>query len=99
MAGRMAGHIMRLSAGGYYEITGAALRRVSEVSPEPGAAGGWRDREADLEAESAAIIHAHHRLTDEELGLFGAMRRELDQIGRTLAGIERGATKPSAPPH
>ncbi len=90
---------MRLSAGGYYEITGAALRRVSEVSPEPGAAGRWRDRQADLEAESSAIIHVHHRLTDEELGLWGAMRRELDQIGRTLAGIERDAMKPLASRH
>ncbi len=84
----MEGRIMRLSAGGYYEITGAALRRVSEVSPGAGAAGSWRDRQADLEAESSVIIHVHHRLTDEELGLWGAMRRELDQIGRTLAKIE-----------
>ena len=90
---------MRLSTGGYYEIAGAALRRVSEVSPEPGAAGSWRDRQADLEAESSAIIHVHHRLTDEELGLWGAMQRELDQIGRTLAGIERAAIKPVAVRH
>ena len=87
-AGRREGHIMRLSTGSYYEITGAALRRVSEVPPGPGAADSWRDRQADLLAESSAIIHVHHRLTDEELGLWGAMRRELDQIGRTLAKIE-----------
>lgn len=79
---------MRLTAGGYYEITGSALRRVSEVPPGAGAAGGWRDRQADLEAESSAIIHVHHRLTDEELGLWGAVRKELDQIGRTLDGID-----------
>jgi hypothetical protein len=85
---------MRLSGGGCYEITGTALRRVSEVSPEPGAADSWRDRQADLWAESSALIHVHHRLTDEELGLWGAMQKELDSIGRILTGIEHGARKP-----
>ncbi len=90
---------MRLSTGGYYEITGPVLRRVSEVPAGAGSAGSWRDRRADLETESSTLIHVHHRLTDEELGLWGAMQRELDQIGRTLAGIERGAMKPSASRH
>jgi hypothetical protein len=79
---------MRLSTGGYYEITGTALRLVSDVSPGPGAAGSWRDRQTDLEAESSVIIHTHHHLTDEELGLWSAMQRELDQIRRTLDRIE-----------
>jgi hypothetical protein len=90
---------MRLSTGGYYEITGPALRRVSEVPAGAGAAGSWRDRQADLEAESSAIIHVHHKLTAEEVGLWGAMQRELDQIGRTLAGFERGAGTQSTSRH
>ncbi len=61
---------------------------MSEVAPGAGAADGWRDRRADLEAESSAIIHVHHRLTDDELGLWGEMRKELDRIARTLAEIE-----------
>lgn len=81
---------MRLSTGGYYEITGPVLRRVSDVPTGAGAAGGWRDRQADLEAEASTLIHVHHRLSDEELGLWGAMRKELDRIGRTLAGVEGG---------
>jgi hypothetical protein len=89
------GDIMRLTAGGCYEITGTALRRVSEVSAGPGAADSWRDRQADLCAEASTIIHVHHRLSDEEVGLWGAMQRELDQIGRILNGLERGAMTPS----
>ena len=60
---------MRLTAGGCYEIEGAELRRVSNVAPGPGAADSWRDRQADLWTESSALIHVHHPLTDEELGL------------------------------
>jgi hypothetical protein len=90
---------MRLSTGGYYEITGPALRRVSEVPAGPGAAGSWRDRQADLEAEAAAIIHVHHKLTAEEVGLWSAMRNELDQIGRTLARIEPHSMTPLTTRH
>jgi hypothetical protein len=90
---------MRLSTGGYYEITGAALRRVSEVSDGAGAAGSWRDRQTDLEAEASVIIHTHHHLSDEELGLWSAMQRELDQIRRTLDTIEPRRVAPSASRH
>jgi hypothetical protein len=86
---------MRLSTGGCYEIDGTTLRRLSDVAPGPGAADSWRDRQADLWAESSTLIHVHHRLTNEELGLWGAMQKELDQIGRTLALIERNTVRPS----
>jgi len=86
---------MRLSAGGYYAIDGRALRGVSAVAPGPGAADSWRDRQADLWAESSTLIHVHHRLSDEELGLWGAMQTELDHIGRTLKALARDAmTRP-----
>ncbi len=80
---------MRLSAGGFYEIDGRAVRGVSAVAPGPGAANCWRDWQADLWAESSTLIHVHHRLSDEELGLWGAMQKELDQIGRTLHLLEQ----------
>lgn len=76
---------MRLSAAGFYEINGTALRVVSDVSPGPGAAASWRDRQADLSAESSTLMHVHHMLTAEELGLWGAIQRELDRIRRILS--------------
>jgi hypothetical protein len=85
---------MRLSAGGWYEINGAVLRRVSEVSPGPKAGDGWRDRQADLWAESSTLIHVDHSLTAQELGLWGAMQKELGQISRVLVGIDRDAMTP-----
>jgi hypothetical protein len=92
------GDIMRVTSGGCYEIDGAALRRVSDVSPGPAAADSWRDRQADLWRESSALIHVNHRLSDEELGLWGAMQQELDWISRTLNAIERAALR-SKPRH
>jgi hypothetical protein len=82
---------MRLSDGGFYQIDGCVLRGVSDVAPGPGAASSWRDRQADLWAESSTLIHVNHQLSDEELGLWGAMQKELDQIGRTLSLLERNA--------
>jgi hypothetical protein len=83
---------MRLTAGGFYTIDGRALRGVSDVAPGPGAADSWRDRQSDLCSESSTLIHVHHRLSDEELGLWGAMQKELDVISRTLHGLERTAS-------
>ena len=82
---------MRLSAGGFYQIDGRALHGVSDVVPGAGAEGCWRDRQADLWTESSALIHVNHRLSDEELGLWGAMQKELDKIGRTLSLMEHDA--------
>jgi hypothetical protein len=82
---------MRLSAGGCYEINGAALRRLTDVAPGQGAADSWRVRQADLRAESSELMHVDHRLTSEQLGLWGAMQKELDQISRTLTLLERNA--------
>ena len=38
-----------------------------------------------------ALIHVNHRLSDEELGLWGAMQKELDKIRRTLSLMEHDA--------
>jgi len=82
---------MRLSGGGFYEIDGRGLRGLWDVTPGLGAVDSWRDRQADLRAESSMLIHVHHQLSEEELGLWGAMQRELDRIARTLNVLERNA--------
>ena len=87
---------MRLSTGGFYEIDGRTLRAVSGMPAELDAADGWRNRQADLWAESSVLAHVHHRLTDGELGLWGAMQRELDRIQRALNGLEVAARDSSA---
>ena len=86
---------MRLSGGGFYQIDGRVLRGVSDVAPGAGAANRWRERQADLWAESSTLIHVHHRMSDEELGLWGAMQKELNQIGRTLSLLDRNAMAPA----
>jgi hypothetical protein len=82
---------MRRSARGFYEIDGRALRGVSDVTPGPGAPDRWRDRQADLWAEASSLLHVNHRLTDEELGLWGAMEKELTRVGRTITALELAA--------
>jgi hypothetical protein len=90
---------MRVSAGGFYEIEGAALRVVTEVSPGKGAADCWRDRQADLCAESSTLVHVNHPLSDDEVGLWRAMQAELSRIGRILGGLERGVGRLSSGAH
>ncbi len=81
---------MRLSGGGFYRST-VVCCGVCRMWPRGRGRRQLRDRQADLWAESSTLIHVHHRLSDEELGLWGAMQKELDQIGRTLSLIDRNA--------
>jgi hypothetical protein len=87
---------MRLSTGGFYEIDGRALRAVPGAPAGPVAANGWRDRQADLWAESSVLMHIDRRLTADEIGLCGAMERELDGIRRALNGLEEVARAAAA---
>jgi len=87
---------MMVSAGGFYEIQGSALRPLSAVPAGPGAADGLRNRQIDLWAESSTLIHANHRLSRDELGLWGSMLGELDRIRRALNGLEESARAASA---
>ena len=48
-----------------------SLRRRSPISY---GLAGWRERQADLWAGSAAIARVHHRLTAEEAGLWTAVQ-------------------------
>jgi hypothetical protein len=79
---------MRMSAGGYYEIDGRALRAVWAEPAGPAAAAGWKSRQADLWAESSTLIHVNHRMSDDELDLWGAVQRELERIRRTLDRLD-----------
>ena len=81
---------MRLSGGGCYEIEGAVLRRVTPAPAESDTIATWRDRQADLRAESSAIIHVHHTLTTDENGLWNAMSRELDAVNAAITRLEPG---------
>jgi hypothetical protein len=79
---------MRISTGGFYEIDGGALRAVWAEPAGPAAAAGWKSRQADLWSESSTLIHVNHRMSDDELGLWGAMQRELERIRRTLDRLD-----------
>jgi hypothetical protein len=88
---------MRLSAGGCYEIAGIEVRRVTDGPPETVSLARWRERQADLWAESATIAHVHHRLTAEENGLWTAIGKELRVIKAAVARLEGDAPVPSSP--
>jgi hypothetical protein len=79
---------MRTSPGGFYEIDGRALRALWAEPSGPAAGAGLRSRQDDLWTEASTLIHVHHRMSDDELGLWGAMQRELERIRRTLNGME-----------
>jgi hypothetical protein len=79
---------MRTSPGGFYEIDGTALRALWAEPTGPAAGAGLRSRQDDLWTEASTLIHVHHRMSDDELGLWGAMQRELERIRRTLNGME-----------
>lgn len=80
---------MRLSEGKCYEIAGAMLRRVPLGPLETLAT--WRDRRADLWAESSVIAHVQHTWTAEENGLWNAMSRELNAVDQRIKQLEREA--------
>jgi hypothetical protein len=51
----------------------------------------WRERQADLWAESATVAHLHHHLTAEESGLWHAMWTELQAVNAAIARLEGDA--------
>jgi hypothetical protein len=88
---------MRRSGGGCYDIEGTAVQRVPDGPVEPVGLGRWRERQADLWAESSTIAHADRSLTAGECRLWHAMSRELEAIDTAIAGLEREAPVPAAP--
>lgn len=83
---------MRRSAGGCYEISGIRLSRLKETA-EPAALARWRERQADLWAESATLAHVHHHMTAEESGLWRAMWEELQTVDAEVARLEARGPK------
>jgi hypothetical protein len=51
----------------------------------------WRERQADLWAESAAVAHLHHHLTAQESGLWHALWKELQAVNAAIARLEGDA--------
>lgn len=86
---------MRRSTGGCYEIAGIQLRRVNDGPAEQLDLGQWRERQADLWAESSTIAHVHRRMTAEESGLWHAMWAELQSVNAAIARLEADAPRPS----
>jgi hypothetical protein len=82
---------MRASTGGFYTIDGRTLLAVSAEPSGSGAANAWKDRQFDLWAETSSLMHTERRLSAEELGLWGAIERELDRARRALNGLEDAA--------
>jgi len=79
---------MRRSAGGCYEISGIEVRRVGDGALDLAGLPRWRERQADLWAESSTIAHLHHHLTAEESGLWHAMWQELQVVNAAIARLE-----------
>ena len=86
---------MRRSVGGCYEISGIQLRRLKDGPAEPVALAQWRERQADLWAESATIAHLNRHMTAEESGLWRAMWEELRTVDAEVARLEGDAPRQS----
>lgn len=84
---------MRRSAHGCYEISGIGLRRATDTPAETVALGRWRERQADLWAESSTIAHVHRHMTAEESGLWHAMWRELQAVNAEIERLEGDAAR------
>jgi hypothetical protein len=82
---------MRRSAGGCYDIGGTEVHRVLDGPTETVALARWRERQADLWAESATVAHLHHHLTAEESGLWHAMWKELQAVNAAILRLEGDA--------
>ncbi len=82
---------MRRTAGGCYEIAGTQVQRVPDSPAATIGLPRWRERQADLWAESATIAHVHHHLTAEESGLWFAMWKELQSVNAEIAHLEHDA--------
>ena len=89
---------MRISAGGFYEIDGRTLRPVSAEPAGPADRARLRSLQDDLWTESSTLIHVHHRMSGDELGLWDAMQAELERIRRTLKRLEDRGRAVSAGP-
>jgi hypothetical protein len=81
---------MRRSVGGCYEIAGIHLRRLMNGPAENVALARWRERQADLWAESSTIAHVHRHMTAEESGLWHAMWDELQAVDAAITRLEGG---------
>ena len=79
---------MRRSAGGCYDIDRIEVHRVGDGPTETVALARWRERQADLWAESASVAHLHRHLTAEESGLWHAMWAELQVVNAAIASLE-----------
>jgi len=81
------GDSMELTAGGCYEIDGQTIRRVEDPVGTAGPTR-WQERQRDLDMAAYAMIHEHRHLTAEEIGLYEAMRSELQHVRTAIAAAE-----------
>lgn len=81
---------MTTTPGGCYRIEAARLLRLEDPALPVGLTR-WRERQEDLTRAAYTIIHEHHRLTAEEIGLYHAMRSELQGVAAAIAALERDA--------
>ena len=86
---------MRRTIGGCYDIDGIEVRRVADGPTENVALARWRERQADLWAESSTVAHVHRHLTAEESGLWHGMWKELQAVNAAIAGLEGNPPDPS----
>lgn len=85
---------MRRSARGCYEFSGSGLRRLDGPA-ETVALARWRERQADLWAESSTIAHVHRHMTAEESGLWHTMWKELQLVNAEVARLEADSPRRS----
>lgn len=79
---------MRRSAGGCYDVEGTQITPVMQGPADTVSLAQWRERQADLWAESASVAHLHHHLTAEESGLWHAMWSELQDVNAAILRLE-----------
>jgi hypothetical protein len=82
---------MRRSGGGCYDVDGVKVTPVLDGAAEGVSLARWRERQADLWAESATVAHLHHHLTAEESGLWHAMWKELQAVNAEILRLEGDA--------
>jgi hypothetical protein len=83
---------VRRSTGGCYDIDGTRITPVTLCPTDTVSLAQWRERQADLWAESASVAHLHHHLTAEESGLWHAMWAELQDVNAAILRLEGDAS-------